>query len=145
MQNGLYLAKWFDCQTGALLQSNPVTVTNQTLILPIPELIWDLALVVDGQALGTNESVQTLPVSVFPNPVKDDPVTISFDLSQTESTEIVLLDASGLLVQSLFLGKLAAGAHSMSVQLASNLPSGIYWLQVNAGKQRAAKAIGLIR
>lgn len=145
MENGPYLAKWFDCQTGALLQSNPLLVTNGTITLPLPELIWDVALVVDGQALSANETVQTLPVSVFPNPVSDGPVTVSFDLPQAENTEILLLNASGLLLRSLFSEKLAAGAHSMSLQLTSNLPPGIYWLQVNAGKQRAAKAFGLVR
>ncbi len=145
MVDGTYYAKWFDCQTGALLFTDPVSVANGSLQLPIPDLIWDVALLLDGQLVSTTETVQSLPVSVFPNPVSEGPATISFQLQQVENVEIALYDATGLAVQSLLSNELAAGEHSISLQLASNLPPGIYWVQVSAGKQRASKAIGLVR
>jgi hypothetical protein len=145
MANGNYFAKWYDCQTGAFLQGDPVTVSNQTLVLPLPELIWDLALVLDGQAVGTSETVQALPVSVFPNPVSESPVTISFALQNAENVDIALFDAAGVAVQNLFSGKISAGEHAISAQIARDLTPGIYWIQISAGKQRAAKALGIVR
>ena len=47
MANGAYTAKWLDCHTGTLLQSNPVTVAGGSLTLAVPDLVWDVALVVD--------------------------------------------------------------------------------------------------
>lgn len=145
MANGAYTAKWLDCHTGTLLQSNPVTVAGGSLTLAVPDLVWDVALVVDATSSDSEAWLRSLPVSVFPNPVSDTPLSISFFLEKPENVEVELLDAGGTVVQRVFSGDLLAGEQRISAQVSGGLPAGIYWLKLTAGKYRTAKAVGVVR
>ena len=66
--DGHYFAKWYDCLTGALISSQPFAVAGGKLKLAVPELLWDLAFVVDdipGSAASVDQ-IESLPFSVFP-------------------------------------------------------------------------------
>jgi len=146
MADGSYTAKWLDCQTGALLQAVPVTVSGENLTLAVPDLVWDIALVVDATS-ADNEAwpLHTLPMSVFPNPVSEGRVNISLFLENAENVEVELLNAGGAMVQQVFSGRLDAGEQRIAATLPNDLAAGIYWLKVTTGRQRAAKAVGVVR
>ena len=145
MVNGSYSAHWYDCQTGGLLYTKAATVTGGKLLLPIPDLVWDVALVLDDGSVAAEEIAEPMSVAIFPNPVSEKPVNISFDLISAEQVDITLLDAGGTSVQQLFFGRLPAGPQSISAQIKTTFPAGIYWVRVAAGKERSVKAIGVVR
>ena len=84
-------------------------------------------------------------MAIFPNPVSEKPLNISFDLKNAEQVDITLLDAGGTSVQQLFFGRLPAGPQSISAPIKTTFPAGIYWVSVAAGKERSVKAIGVVR
>ena len=145
MVNGSYAAHWYDCQTGGLLYTKTITVTGGKLLLPIPDLVWDVALVLDDGSVAAEEIAEPISVAIFPNPVSEKPLNISFDLKNAEQVDITLLDAGGTSVQQLFFGRLPAGPQSISAQIKTAFPAGIYWVSVAAGKERSVKAIGVVR
>lgn len=143
--NGTHLVQYYDCLTGALLSTETISVGNGTLILSPPEMLWDMAFVVAGDATAiaeTHAGRKALPIQVYPNPVVTSaPTTVSFAMESDSPALLSLLDASGRSVQTLFEGALQAGAQQISVQTASELPAGLYWLKVEAGQQVGAQAI----
>lgn len=143
--NGAYTAKWLDCQTGALLQSNPVTVSGGNLTVTVPDLVWDVALVVDATSADSETWLRSLPVSVSPNPISEGSLSISFFLENPANVEVELLNAGGVVVQRVFSGQLLAGEQRLSAQVPDGLPAGIYWLKLATGKYRAMKAVGVVR
>jgi hypothetical protein len=143
--NGQYVVKWFDCQTGSLLQTEPVKVTNGVAELIVPEITWDLAFVLDAVPAGTTNASATLPLSVFPNPINREPVNLVFELARTEELIVLLCDAGGRVLQQLYAAPLPAGSHQLTLPLEPYLPAGVYWIQVTAGNERAAKPIGIVR
>lgn len=146
MADGSYTAKWLDCQTGALLQAAPVTVSGGNLALTVPDLVWDIALVVDATSADDEAwPLRTLPVSVFPNPVSEGAANVSFFLENAENVEVELLNAGGAMVQQVFSGRLEAGEQRIEAVLPTGLSAGIYWLKLTGGKYRATKALGVVR
>ncbi len=143
--NGQYFVKWFDCQTGSLVQTDPLMVANGVAEFSIPEIVWDLAFVLDAQPAKTAEATAAMPLSVFPNPIAREPLNLAFDLARAENVVVLLCDAGGRVVQSLYTALLPAGSHQVTLALEPGLSAGVYWIHVAAGKERAAKPIGIVR
>ncbi len=131
VQNGAYLTKYYDCLTGALLSTEPVTVTNGTLTLTLPDLLWDAAFLVDDLPVGINELDQHLAFNVSPNPAAPgSPVTLDFAATQSTPLNISLLDMEGRALQVLFTGDTAAGQQQLRLSLPGDLAAGIYWVKM---------------
>lgn len=146
MENGIYTAKFYDCLGGALLGAAPVTVNNGTLKLPAPELLWDLAFVVDALPVNVAEAAHALPVDVYPNPARaGSNVQMAFQTDTGTDMQADLLDAAGKPVAVLFSGVLPAGEQRITGDLRADLPAGVYWLRVRAGEQLGVKALGIVR
>jgi hypothetical protein len=144
LNNGNYWVKWFDCQTGALVQAESVLVSNGTLELPIPDLTWDLAFKVDALPVNTQDLNLALSARIYPNPVVSGrSVQVSLNIPSSEMTEIVLFDAAGKRLQSLFNANLTPGPQNISLQIPAGLPIGIYWIHIIAGSKKTSKAIAI--
>ncbi|MCI4668063.1 MAG: DUF5060 domain-containing protein [Bacteroidia bacterium] len=137
-QNGTYYAKWYDCLTGAWKATDSVTVLNDTLVLPIPELVWDLSLVVDQKFFVSNEEVLLdTEVNVFPNPIKAGKnIKISGEFPYVKGYAD-LVDVQGRLVQRLEI-KAFDWETPYELNLSKQIQPGHYWLIINLGEQRAA-------
>lgn len=128
VQNGSYNAKFYDCLTGAMLSSESVTVANGALSLVLPEMLWDVAFVLDDQSVDVAEANQNLEFQLYPNPVTSGPVTISLPLEETENVSVTLLDMAGRVLENLFSGDFSA--EQRQVQIPANYPAGLYWVKI---------------
>ncbi|MEY3241437.1 MAG: hypothetical protein RIR11_2876 [Bacteroidota bacterium] len=146
IESGNYQAKWYNCQTGDLATSTAFTVNGGVLKLPLPELVWDLALLVEPIPVGTfvvEEAAVTLEVS--PNPVSAGSANLSFELEQQENIQILLYNAEGALVQSLYTGNLEAGIQNMALSVPFELANGVYWIHLKSAHKTAVKPIAVVR
>jgi hypothetical protein len=147
MADGDYAARWYNCLTGNLELEETVTAVSGVLQLAVPELLWDVLVVVDGNVVGTHENTLAapLPMQVFPNPAGETPVYVQFTIEQTAPVWIQLLDAAGQPVQTLYKGVMNAGKQQVEAQIDRDLPAGMYWVQLIAGEKSNVKAIGVMR
>ena len=141
VRNGSYMASWYHCITGALVKSEPITVLQGQLQLPIPDLDWDLALVLSGQSTPVLAQRKHLPFEVYPNPVTEGRLRTRFDLESGTVVRIALLDASGREVQPLFQEPLPSGLHEQEHPLPTSLPRGLYWIKVDAGNVSGVRPV----
>jgi hypothetical protein len=143
VKSGAYQVKWFNCLTGALVSSAPVAAVNDTLVLAVPSLTWDLTFVVDSRAAAV-DPVLELALSAYPNPVRGESVTLGFELEKASPVTLSLLDAGGRVVWEQEM-PLLPGAQQLEIPVAGDLPSSIYWIRVAASDRAAAKALSVIR
>lgn len=144
-QNGSYLVKYYDCLTGALLDSEPVVVNNGALSLALPDFLWDLAFVVDDQTVASREAVEALPVNLYPNPLATEPLRIAFRLEEPSPVSVKLLDMAGRELPGLFDGELPSGEQQLELDIPAVLPSGLYWVKILAGNRAIAKPLSVVR
>lgn len=137
MANGTYSAKWFDCLTGALLTSSQISVSGGQLSVPLPDLVWDATLVVEDVLLDASAAVvPAMPLSVSPNPVRDTPVQLRFNLKESSPVSVSLLGPAGAVVQTLFTGPLEEGEQLLDIPMPTYLPAGVYWIEIATTKAR---------
>lgn len=131
MSAGSYFAKWYDCLTGALVSSANVAPVDDTLRLAVPDVTWDLALVVDDQAV-TNlpQTKQFLTIRAYPNPWGQVPLTVDFPSEGSGPCRLTLLDVAGR--QVVDLSEIDA-AGELILDRPTGLAPGIYWLKVTQG------------
>jgi hypothetical protein len=85
-------------------------------------------------ATGVNENNSPVSgVSLFPNPVKNSPVTLSYSLSENNAVTISVFNVFGEKVKSFSEGNEAAGKHEVNLDL-SALSNGIYFIRTEAGE-----------
>jgi hypothetical protein len=107
-------------------------------------------------AVGTEtEGVASLPTEFalhppYPNPFNPS-TTIGFDLPQAEDVRVTIYDALGRLVESLVpdgvgagSGQLAAGRHRVTWD-AEDVPSGVYFVRMEAGAYSSTQRVLLLR
>ena len=83
-----------------------------------------------------------------PNPVQSR-ARVAFDLPSTSRVRVMVFDVSGRLVQRLDLGSLPAGHRERTWSAVDGsgrpLPSGVYFLRIEAGRHRATQKALLIQ
>lgn len=112
---------------------------NQVRPLPAPAGYWKFD--VTGTT-GLAESVQDRMDAVFPNPCRA--ITcVPVSLSKPCFASVDLVDAQGKYVIRVHEGALASGEHKLFFD-ASNLPAGVYTLQLNASGIRSRQRVAVI-
>ncbi|MCB0853893.1 MAG: T9SS type A sorting domain-containing protein, partial [Bacteroidetes bacterium] len=132
--NGSYYVKWYDCLTGEILASDPVSVANGELTFSVPDLQWDLAFRVDNEfvAVSLDEELVSQLFSVFPNPVSSGmAVTLVVD-GNSDLDRISLWDFSGRIVQVYSDSAFSVENSRIRLKIPSGLASGMYWLKLEA-------------
>jgi len=133
--NGSYTLKYFDCLSGALLASEPVTVSNGALSVALPDLLWDLAFLMEDQSVSVVETSQRLDFKVFPSPAAPGAtLTLDFNTAGKTPLAVSLLDMEGRTLRSLFAGDSLGERQLISVALPGDLPGGLYWLKMESGE-----------
>jgi hypothetical protein len=140
-----YFVKWYDCLTGAIVASDPVVSVNNKLTLPIPELYWDLAFLVDDTdgwvaSLDDISHVSHASFRVYPNPaIPGSDVTIDMEGTGPGGMEVSLLDMEGRQIQSY-----ASLSENSRIQIPSNLAAGFYWVKIKSKDQVGTKPIVVV-
>lgn len=129
--DGDYFVKWYDCLTGNLMTSEQVTAVNKQLFLPISNLLWDMAFLVDEEAVSvsTSDQAQQLAFNIYPNPITaGEPLNLQLPEGNASDIQVSILDASGRELQKLREGT----TELQEINLPANLPTGFYWLRVES-------------
>lgn len=129
-----YYVKWFDCITGAMVNSQQIVVSGGELTFPIPDLYWDLAFIVDSEepiVASLDHEVRSLDFQVYPNPAIAGGI-VKFSLAQAEKVSILNMSGQEVMKVIDFQDEL---------QLASNLAPGFYWVKVESAGMAGAKPL----
>jgi len=145
VNSGGDMVNFFDCLTGALVSAEPAIAENDTLVFSLPEVLWDLAFVIDGEPVGVTETMRQLPLQLSPNPVASGPVDLTFSLDAAAPVKVSLLDASGRQLQTCFEGELSTGYHKLNIDISSSYPAGLYWIVVRAGDRAGTQTLVVAR
>lgn len=137
-QNGDYVVNWYDALTGEVMESNTISVLNEHLLLPIPDLYWDLVFLIDEAPISVNtqENLKAMDLQVYPNPVKSGTkLTLSTGGDSLRETSLFLFDANGRLLYTSFLDG------NSTFVFPGNLATGFYWLKLKGDRGVATKGI----
>jgi len=106
-----------------------------------------VAVIYGGRSAGVrNPSIlppSSFSLSVFPNPFNSSTV-ISFSLPHTSEVDLRIYDVTGRMVRTMAQGKMSAGEHELRLE-AGALPSGVYFVKVEAGKAAKVAKFALLR
>lgn len=137
---GDYLVKWHDCLTGAFIQEHLAASLDSQLMIPLPELYWDMAFKVSKADVTASDFQAGLKEwEVFPNPVREGTVlNISGNLS---AVQIFSNDGKPL------------GAFTLNdsqkfsqIQIPGDWPAGMYWISAaHSNGSFASKPLVIVR
>ena len=85
-----------------------------------------------------NEIENELELTIFPNPSENDLITISFDLKNSASVNIKVVNHLGQQVRSIFSGNMLQGMNKLQVRTAG-LSKGVYFINMNIDNQLISK------
>ncbi|MEQ9265562.1 MAG: endo-1,4-beta-xylanase [Balneolaceae bacterium] len=114
-----------------------------------PALTWLREYVETTEVMVSNEEVRDeAPLSFklnhnYPNPFNPSTM-ITFELPQASNVKIMVYDITGRLVETLVDSRKGAGTHAVTFN-ASNLSSGVYLYEIQAGSFREVKKMTLIK
>lgn len=123
--NSIELLGGFEVESGA---------TFEGMILPCvqvnpfhSDLEWGISQMFpnQNQLSSSQENPALLSMEAYPNPLKNDDLSIKYDLGNSERGELLIWDIFGQLVQKVTLKN--SGDHSISTQ---KWPVGTYWMQL---------------
>ncbi len=134
-----YTVSFFEPLTGALLYTDLATASNSKLYIPLPQFVWDLAFIAEGEPVGTKTVRKNLAFDVFPNPAKSGS-QISLDIPNIEAATLQadLLDEAGRSLKSLSL-------ENQAFRLPALLPAGMYWVRVQQGQKVGLQPLVIIK
>jgi uncharacterized protein (DUF1501 family) len=123
------LADWFQVDS---------TVMSNVLLQPFTVLpIFRKTTGVENTVQGSND----LLGQSYPNPLRNS-ATIQFN-SEGGSTQILLFDASGRLLRTLYSGDAQRGTNSFTIDRGS-LPAGVYFYRLTNGKESATRQLTVV-
>lgn len=127
--NDQWIFVWEDCRvSGGVAESN---MFAQNLYI-------DGSMGLDKPNVGIeNLSANAVSLRVIPNPVRDE-MRIAYTAFEDMNARIDLIDGNGAMVANVFAGKLQAGDNNIVWQRPASLASGMYILQLKAGKRTSA-------
>lgn len=145
---GSYFAKWYNPLSGAWLNTELAKSEGDSISVNIPAVQWDLILVLDQQFVAsTSPQKQQVALSVFPNPVVSEPLTVSFPSHQVQSGDVVHFSLHGLDGRVLHTWNEASwiAQGKISIDLPTHIPSGTYWLKSQSATHGGVVAIQVKR
>jgi len=94
-------------------------------------------------ATGVTENSNVLSnLSVFPNPAKDNKFSVKFNTTENVNVTAKLYSVCGQEVEALVANKeFNAGVSTINIELQSNTPSGIYFLQLTYNSKKVVKKV----
>jgi hypothetical protein len=110
MENGDYMVQFINCSTGATAGTVNATATSGNLLIPVPTVSWDLGVTaVWGGVTPVVDLITAKGLVIYPNPVVQGRLYISYELQTPSQVVIDLFDITGKKVAVIFNGKQMAG------------------------------------
>lgn len=119
------------------------TFAKSNKLYPIKFDIWDEAELSSVQSPMAKATADFHLAQNYPNPFNPE-TTIEFSLSQSELVQLIVLDVQGRQIMTLVNEFKPEGTHRIILN-GQNLPSGIYFYTINAGKFKETKKLLLVR
>ena len=114
--------------------ANQVVVSSTGVFGKSDRKVFNLTSLVD-----IDETDISTSLSVSPNPATDN-MQINFNLKESKTVAINIYNNLGALVITRNEGKLSSGNHAIDINV-SNLPKGIYYMNLQAGENNITKKI----
>lgn len=132
--NDQWIFLWEDCRVyGGVAESN---IFAQNLYM-------DGSMGTEKPNVGIRDmSAYAVSLRVMPNPVREE-MRIAYTAFEDMNARIDLIDGNGTLVANVFAGRLQAGDNNIIWQRPASLASGMYILQLKAGKRTSAVKVVL--
>jgi len=134
-----------DSMGNVVLTTNTLAIKPQFFILAGGQL----NVITESVAVSVeNEQKIALPENFkvsqnYPNPFNPETV-ITYQIAKSSRVSLKIFDISGRLIETLVNHTQSAGEYSVIFN-ASNLPSGMYYYRINAGKFKITKKMTLIK
>ena len=143
--DGDYFVHWFDCLTGATIGSEAVSALDNQLVLPLPELFWDMTFLINqdaGQVVSVfDKKVEHLDFRVFPNPVQiGGQINLQGQTLEGAKSMVSLLDVTG---REVYRFKQTDAFDGLTLTIPVDLGSGFYWVKVQNGIRVGVKPMVL--
>lgn len=90
-----------------------------------------------------NENDESISLSVFPNPITDK-ATVQFNMTENQNVSLKLYNTIGQVVYNSNYGTLSAGTQSLTINT-SDLPSGIYVMDLTIGSTSISKKLSIVK
>lgn len=143
MENGSYMVQFTDCNTGSLISSTSATATGNNLSISLPSVAWDVAVTAMwGGVTAVIDPSTAGELKIYPNPVVQGKLYVSYDLRVASTVNIDLFDVKGNKVAAIFNGKQTPGSKLVEWnRVPGKIAPGAYFLQVTIGKETTAQKI----
>jgi Domain of unknown function (DUF5060)/Secretion system C-terminal sorting domain len=143
MENGSYMVRFTDCNTGAVIGNANATASGNNLAIPLPTVVWDIAVTaVWGGVTPLIDPSEAGEFKIYPNPVTKSKLYISYDLRKPAVITIELFDIKGNKIVVIFNGEQSAGSKLTELDAAAvNIAAGTYVLKFTIGKRSVTKKI----
>lgn len=109
---------------------------------------WGIEQSEDLKESAEDEQTRGLQAKNYPNPFNPE-TTISYSLDSGSAVTVAIYDLSGRMVKSLSSGYKSAGDYSVnwdgSNEYGNNVPSGMYFYQINAGNEILTESMILLK
>ncbi|MEO8403199.1 MAG: DUF5060 domain-containing protein [Chitinophagaceae bacterium] len=144
MRNGTYNVQFNDCSTGAVTGNISANATGNNLVITLPNIAWDVAVTAVWSGFPT--PVIDIPgakgVKIYPNPLIQDQLYITYDLANTSKVNIDLFDITGNMVATIFHGTQSAGSKVVEwKRTTGKVAAGVYFVKMNIGTASATQKI----
>jgi YVTN family beta-propeller protein len=112
--------------------------------IPGPDIISVVEWDVENAVSLSPSIVQDFGITgAYPNPFNPS-IAVRYDLARDEAISIQAYDVLGRKVSSLFSGNQTRGKHEL-IWNARDLPSGAYWIQLNAAERKDVRKVVLVK
>lgn len=83
-------------------------------------------------------------LSVYPNP-SEGIINVNYNLVEPEQVKFEIYDPQGKIIYSKDMNTQDAGYHSEQIPLEATIPSGVYMLRINIGRNLIVKPLDIIK
>lgn len=90
--------------------------------------------------VGIDEIGKEIDMELFPNPTKNNDVTLSFKMENNKNITIDILNNIGQKIRSVYNGNIAKGEQKITIKT-NDLSKGLYFVNVNIDGQNVAKKL----
>jgi hypothetical protein len=136
VQNGTWAIQFFNCTTGAVAGNTTATTVNNNLVVQLPNVAWDLAMVATRTSVtGIVDLPSARRLKLYPNPLHQNKLCIEYELTRRSAVSFELYDLLGSKIRTLYAGTEPAGPqrHIYSISGLHVQAGGIYLVKVQIG------------
>ena len=135
--DGMYAIQFINCTTGAVSSTATASTTGNALIVPLPDVSWDLAITATRTGVtGIVDLPFARQLKIYPNPVSSNNLFIQYELTRQSGVLVELYTLTGCKLKTIYSGTQQAGLRTIQFPFKSGIgpATGIYLVRVQIGK-----------